>query len=77
MSAQPFSVVAYGAWSFASAGSYVEVDGNCFQLKWQCAADGSYTAENWEAQVEHMKAYVSERPAYFLAQLEAAMAKYQ
>lgn len=45
MSDQPFSVVAYGAWSFASAGSYVEVDGNCFQLKWQCSADGSYTAE--------------------------------
>ena len=45
MSNQPFSVVAYGAWSFASAGSYIEVDDNCFQLKWQCSADGSYTAE--------------------------------
>jgi len=45
--------------------------------RWEGTYDGSYTAENWETQVEHMKTYVSERPAYFLAQLEAAMAKYQ
>ena len=32
--------------------------------------------ENWEAQVENMKQFVNERPAYFLAQLDAAMARY-
>ena len=44
--------------------------------RWAGTYDGGYTVENWEAQVEHMKAYVNERPAYFLTQLEAAMGKY-
>ncbi|MBQ8640631.1 MAG: CotH kinase family protein [Clostridia bacterium] len=44
--------------------------------RWAGTYDGGYTMENWEAQVENMKQFVNERPAYFLAQLDAAMARY-
>ncbi|MBR4961907.1 MAG: CotH kinase family protein [Clostridia bacterium] len=45
--------------------------------RWAGTFDGGYTAENWEIQVENMKTFVKERPAYFLAQLEDAMARYE
>ena len=45
--------------------------------RWAGTYDGSYTAENWEAQVQHMKAYVNDRPEYFTKQLEEAMARYK
>jgi hypothetical protein len=44
--------------------------------RWAGTYDGSYDAENWEAQVENMKAFANDRPAFFLAQLDAAMARY-
>ena len=44
--------------------------------RWAGTFDGGYTAENWEAQVENMKDYVTARPAYFLTHLEDAMARY-
>ena len=45
--------------------------------RWAGTYNGSYTAENWESQVQHMKAYVNERPGYFTKQLEEAMARYK
>lgn len=45
--------------------------------RWAGTYDGGFTVENWEAQVEHMKEYVKERPSYFVSQLEAAMGKYE
>ncbi len=45
--------------------------------RWAGTFDGSYTAENWETQVENMKTFVHDRPGHFLAQLDAAMARYE
>ncbi len=45
--------------------------------RWEGTYDGSYTPENWEDQVENMKEYVTSRPANFLTQLDAAMARYE
>ncbi|MBR5445304.1 MAG: CotH kinase family protein [Clostridia bacterium] len=44
--------------------------------RWAGTYDGGYDTANWEAQVENMKQYVMDRPAIFLAQLDAAMARY-
>ena len=45
MNTTPFTRLSFGTWSFASAGSFVEVDGKCFSLDWQEAGAGSYTAQ--------------------------------
>ena len=44
MNILPFAAVSYGAWSFASAVSFVEVDGEKFPLQWELGENNTFTA---------------------------------
>ena len=57
MNSSPFSAAASGAWSFAAAGSFVEVDNRTFALNWESAGDHRFTAATpagvWTLSVSH------------------------